>query len=195
MAERSAFTSSLLEPANGMLLLLVLLAATAAAAAADTATAAPQLFAMTSDVANVAGLVYTVANTVEKEPGMSPPDLDYAHGAVVFGAFPSPDHEGVYEVYCANTTGWEPLALGAGDQGPASGGGGLTHDSLTTKVYRTTTTDFVSYTPMVTALEFKNGTVGCLRDARVAVRRPDAGQPRVSGCGAFRLEHWPCRGR
>ena len=31
------------------------------------------------------------------------------------------------------------------------------HDSLTTQVYRTTTTDFVTYTPFVAVLKFKNG--------------------------------------
>lgn len=37
-----------------------------------------------------------------------PPGLAFDKGAIVFGAF-GPDVHGVYEIYAANTTGWEPL--------------------------------------------------------------------------------------
>jgi hypothetical protein len=41
---------------------------------------------------------------------MRPPSgLAFDKGAIVFGAF-GPDARGVYEIYAANTTGWEPLA-------------------------------------------------------------------------------------
>ena len=54
---------------------------------------------------------YPVGETVREAPpeSMRPPSgLAFDKGAIVFGAF-GPDAGGVYEIYAANTTGWEPL--------------------------------------------------------------------------------------
>ena len=96
----------------------------------------------------------------------APPNLQYEHGAVVFATFASTAIPGTYEVYCANTTGWEPVkrasdplsAFPAADGAPVdSGGGRFKHPKLTTTVLRTTTTNFKTYTPYIDVLQFSTG--------------------------------------
>jgi hypothetical protein len=64
----------------------------------------------------------------------------------------------LFEVYAANTTGWEPIE-GERDRSPdhilrATAG---KHPKLKTNVYRTTTKDFVSYTALEIVVEFDTG--------------------------------------
>ena len=113
----------------------------------------------------------------------APSNLQYDHGAVVFATFASTATPGSFEVYCANTTGWEPLeekrGTGDGAGGGAAGGGAGAgaagsnartgslfstagsnsdkHPKLTTTVLRTTTTDFKTYSPYKAVLQFNTG--------------------------------------
>ena len=88
------------------------------------------------------GLIEPRAATLAPDPSFSaPPGLRYFAGAVIFGAFEGP---GGYEVYGANTTGWEPMAV-AGAKRP----------KLTTTVLRFTSHDNLqSYSEPEAVLSF-----------------------------------------
>jgi hypothetical protein len=97
----------------------------------------PLLFLDLADTTDTYGLLEAKASTVQPTNIYNPPRLNFSDGSLVLSVLASQSSPGSFEVYCENTTGWEPLrSWKSGVQ-----------ERHECSLLRFTTRDFKSYSP------------------------------------------------
>jgi len=129
--------------------------AATATAPRESAVVWPLLFMDVSDVSDMWGLIQPRASPVELATDLSPPSLNYRGGAVVFGAIASASQAGVFELYAANTTGFEPIS--GQQQSQHASQRDWAARKFTVEVMRFTTQDFRAYSLPSVCLTFSSG--------------------------------------